>query len=125
MTIYVTIRCNDFIRLGFFNITNLTIRSIVFSGCYSNISSDAVNYVNKTSQFLYYPGQLNVALFFSHCNNLKFINIFACDLTPQGVLIIGVNFCGASEMTALLPNNEKDLLSRMFIYFTDTNILRM
>ena len=52
---YVNISCNSTeVGFGFFDITNLTISSVLFHMCGGHPSSESVKYVNKTSQFLYY-----------------------------------------------------------------------
>ena len=49
---YVNISCNSAeIGFGFFNITNLTISSVIFHMCGGHPSSEVVKYVNETDQF--------------------------------------------------------------------------
>ena len=51
---YVNISCDSAeIGFGFFNVTNLTISSVVFHMCGRHPSSEVVKYVIKTNQFLY------------------------------------------------------------------------
>ena len=73
---YVVISCdsNSQIGFGFFNITNLTIRSVLFRKCGGQPSGEAVKYVNETNQFLYYGRYESMVLFFSHCYNTKLHN---------------------------------------------------
>ena len=113
------------IGFGFFNVTNLTVRSVYFEGyCYNYVPPEAIRYLNESDQVLYYykdPWTLvQVSLMFNHC----------CDLTLSHVLIdtihfsiVGANLCGnssvqLSDSESLLNGTPKTML----FYFTDTPI---
>ena len=56
---------------GFFNVSNLTISSIVFNNnCAGVIPAPAVRYVNNTDQFIQYHNDAITAFIFNHCYNL-------------------------------------------------------
>ena len=54
---YVKVVCcnaqllGNLIGFGFFNVTNLTMSSVVFIGCGAIITADAVKFVNETQQY--------------------------------------------------------------------------
>ena len=132
---YVNISCNiTSAKIGFwfFNVTNLAISSIVFHMCGGYPSVEVVKYVNGTDQFLYYDGSVPMVLFFSHCYNIKLLNItMSVDIFEYSMLqgfVVGVNLCGDSEIKSILPDSiseeEEDTLTlTMFVYFTDTALL--
>ena len=132
---YVTISCNGaWIGFGFFNVTNLAISSVVFHTCGGYPSSEVVKYVNETNQFLYYDSSVPMALFFSHCYNIKLLNIttsldeyYAENWHLPHRFVVAVNLCGDSEITDLMPvdTSEEGLynMMTMLLYFTDTAIL--
>ena len=104
---YVNISCYDTkLGFGFFNVTNLAISSVIFHTCSEYRSSEAVKYVNKTHQFLYYDSSVPMVLFFSHCFNIKLHNVstsFNDDWWNDTILhtvrlVVGVNLCGDSEV---------------------------
>ena len=49
---YATVRCEGSTGFGFFNITNLTVRSVYFEGCRSSIPPEAIRYLNGPDQVL-------------------------------------------------------------------------
>ena len=128
---YVNISCNSTsakIGFGFFNVTNLTISSVVFHMCGG---SEVVKYVNGTDQFLYYDSSVPIALFFSHCYNIKLHNTSTStsDWWFDSVLlrfVVAVNLCGDSEISTTPDISEEEeitLTPTMFVYFTDTTLL--
>ena len=123
---YVTISCNGVeIGFGFFNVTNLAINSVVFHMCGGYPSSEVVKYVNETDQFLYYDSSVPMVLFFSHCYNIKLHDTFTTVSywidTGISQLVVGVNLCGDSAITNVLPPEGADIY--MFVYYTNTAIL--
>ena len=132
---YVNISCNSAeIGFGFFNITNLTISSVVFHMCGGHPSSKVVKYVNETDQFLYYDSSVIMALFFSHCYNIKLHNTStSLDLNlsheprVRQLQFVGVNLCGDSEIKTTIPDDTSEEGGNnsmaFFVYFTDTAIL--
>ena len=131
---YVNISCNSTsakIGFGFFNVTNLAISSVVFHMCGGYPSVEVVKYVNGTDQFLYYDSSVPIALFFSHCYDIKLHNTSTStsDWWLDSALlgfVVGVNLCGDSEISATPDISEEEeitLTPTMFVYFTDTTLL--
>lgn len=50
---YVTVLCENNYAFVFFNVTNLSMKSIVFENCVGPVTDRAVRYINETNQFLY------------------------------------------------------------------------
>ena len=113
--------CMNDTGFGFFNITNLTVRSVYFQNCENTVPPMAVRYANESNQFLYYDN-VRSTLIFNHCCDLTLSQIFFA--IDQGISIIGVNLCGASNIH-LLDENHYDLLSDQLLvlmYYMDSPI---
>lgn len=129
---YVTISCDAWeIGIGFFNITNLTISSVVFEGCVGSggIPAAAVRYINESGNYFRYSNNVITSLLFNHCYNLKLYNVSVMQAQTRipGFDIIGVNLCGETIIETLLPtayNKNATVYPSltMLIYFTDSNI---
>ena len=114
---HITVSCHGCI-FGFFNISNLTIRSIIFDGFGAIIPPRAVRYINGTDQFLYY-NNTKTALIFNHCINLTLYNVIVpVHLYNDNVFgVIGVNTCGHSKITTV--NHSYPSLA-LLTYYTDS-----
>ena len=125
---FVTVGCHSQFAFSFFNVTNLTIMSVVFSACEASVSPEAARYINESNQFLsYLPHELAVALIFNYCYNLKLINVWVFELRTQIYAIIGVNLLGQSE---IISESKDELDYSLFtltvmLYYTDTNITEL
>jgi hypothetical protein len=112
---------------GFFNVTNLTIESVQFSGCGWWVIPEVVTkYINESNQFFYYSKLKNdfrTALLFSHCYNLTLYNALPLYYYDNDIpfLVIGVNLHGWSNITLMNPGSE--VWSTMLIYYTDSSIM--
>ena len=102
---------------GFFNVSNLTISSIVFNNCAGAIPAPAVRYVNNTDQFIQYH-DIKTAFIFNHCYNLTLNNLIPHQRwNTSGFSMIGVNLCGHSNVdiaSIIVPH------MRTLFYFTDS-----
>ena len=110
---------------GFFNISNLTISSVVFNDCAGVIPAPAVRYINNTGHFLRYKyNNTKTAFLFNHCYNLTLNNLIPHQRsnTSSEFSIIGVNFCGHSSISIniasiIVPN------MRTLLYYIDTTFI--
>ena len=120
---YATVICMSSTGFSFFNVTNLTVRSIHFEDhCSSYVMPEAIRYLNEPDQILYYNDMTVVSLIFNHC----------CDLTLSHVSIeinhfsiIGANLCGNSSVqldSESSLDNDVYVWGTMLFYFTDTTI---
>ena len=122
----ITVSCHG-CGFGFFNVSNLTIRSVRFDGCEAIVPPSAVRYINGTDQFLYYKNTKS-ALFFNHCINLTLYNVVvpvksavtSQDLNGFGFGVIGVNTCGHSKITTVARENHSYPHSTLLMYYTDS-----
>lgn len=123
---YVTIMCGSNIGFGFFNVTGLTMSSIVFHDCEAHITVESVRYINDSHQFLNYPlgsEENSIALLFNHCYNLKLFNVSVQHSSIRRdystVDIVAVNLLGESE---IISEDESYPLINVLVYFTDSNL---
>ena len=77
---YVTVDCHSQFAFSFFNVTNLAIKSVVFSECRADLVPEAVRFINESYQFLSYVPQKNASklkpsLILNHCHDLKLFNV--------------------------------------------------
>ena len=120
----ITVSCHG-CGFGFFNVSNLTIRSVRFDGCEAIVPPSAVRYINGTDQFLYYKNTKS-ALFFNHCINLTLYNVVVPvksfqDLNYYNVFgVLGVNTCGHSKITTVARENHSYPHSTLLMYYTDS-----
>ena len=123
----VTVVCDSDENSGFsfFNVTNLTIKSVHFIACGSEtIPQPATKYINESRQFFYYSNIQTIFLF-NHCSNLTLHNVLGESNTVNvkyRASIIGVNLCGWSNITALdhsVPFLPTRLLT-LVIYYVDS-----
>ena len=129
----ITVSCHG-CGFGFFNVSNLTIRSVRFDGCEAIVPPSAVRYINGTDQFLYYKNTKS-ALFFNHCINLTLYNVIVPvknvisvnSVKPFQYLnyynvfgVIGVNTCGHSKITTVARENHSYPHSTLLMYYTDS-----
>ena len=130
ITGYAEVVCTNDTGFGFFNITNLTVRSVYFQNCENVVPPMAVRYVNETDQFLYYDN-VRSTLIFNHCCDLTLSRVSAItglQLYNANFSIIGVNLCGASNVHLLSSDNINEapvsVYHRMFVllYYTDSGI---
>ena len=120
----VSVQCGSDYGFGFFNVTNLTIRSVSFVNCETVVPKVAVSYINTSSQFFYY-NNTKASLIFNHCSDIKLHDILVYYSSPGSFGIIGVNLCGRSEISAMYNGSEGSLQHpalTMLIYYMDTNI---
>ena len=105
----ISVTCNN-TMLAFFNITNLTIKSVNFIGCINIIPPIVVKYINE-SEVLYYDEQLQISLFFNHCNNVTLFNVLVISERYWAIDfgIIGTNLCGYSNISTVMPYIHTDL----------------
>ena len=119
---YAKVRCFREAGFGFFNVTNLTVRSVHFEYCSSVVPPAAVKYLNESDQILYY-NDVMATLIFNHCCNLTLSQVLVLVGTFE-FSIIGANLCGTS--TVQLNDSELSLLNfvkkTMLFYFTDSPI---
>ena len=124
---HITVSCYG-CGFGFFNVSNLTIRSVRFDGCEAIVPPSAVRYINGTDQFLYYKNTKS-ALFFNHCINLTLYNVVVPvksadifqDLNYYNVFgVLGVNTCGHSKITTVARENHSYPSSTLLMYYTDS-----
>ena len=114
---HITVSCYT-CGFGFFNVSNLTIRSIIFDGFGAIVPPRAVRYINGTDQFLYY-NNTKTALIFNHCINLTLYNVIVpFQFYYDNVFgVIGVNTCGHSKITTV--NHSYPSLA-LLTYYTDS-----
>ena len=115
---HITVRCHGCI-FGFFNISNLTIRSIIFDVFGAIIPPRAVRYINGTDQFLYY-NNTKTALIFNHCINLTLYNVIVPVKSADIFGVIGVNTCGHSKISTVARENHSYSNSTLLMYYTDS-----
>ena len=111
---------------GFFNVSNLTISSIMFNNCAGIIPAPAVRFVNKTDQFIQYNDGTITAFLFNHCYNLTLNNLIPHQrwntyTFNDDFSIIGVNLCGHSSIQINIATIVVPYM-RTFFYFTDSLI---
>ena len=120
----VKIRClNGSGGFGFFNVTNLTISSVMFSDCAGVIPASAVRYVNGSNQYLNYEEHSKAVFIFNHCNNIK-LNDLITNHTKQSYRefsIIGVNLCDHSNIRIITSSVVVPKM-RTLVYYTDSNL---
>ena len=114
----ITVSCRG-CGFGFFNVSNLTIRSVRFDGCEAIVPPSAVRYINGTDQFLYYKNTKS-ALFFNHCINLTLYNVLVPVQNDDNFGVIGVNTCGHSKITTVARENHSYPSSTLLMYYTDS-----
>ena len=95
---YVSVVCGNHTGFGFFNVTNLTIRSVYFENCENVVPASSVRYVNESGQWFYYDEDVWVTLIFNHCYNLTLHDVLAHSSLNITVDMIGVNLCGFSSI---------------------------
>lgn len=111
---------------SFFNVTNLAIESVQFRACgWAMIPAVATKYINSSDQFLYFNDVVWTTFLFNHCNNLTLYNALGNYLEFDDIDVIGVNLCGWSNITAVVPDGDLPTtpLSAMLIYYTDSAIM--
>ena len=113
---------------SFFNVTNLTISSVLFLHCgLMPLPPAATKYINGFDQMFEYTGDTLTTFLFNHCNNVTLYNVFA-NASHSGQVhsrtsIIGVNLCGQNNITSLLPRDFDVPLVTLSIYYVDSNIM--
>ena len=115
---HITVSCHG-CGFGFFNVSNLTIRSVIFDGFGAIIPPRAVRYINGTDQFLYYNNTKS-ALIFNHCINLTLYNVLVQVKAYDIFGIIGVNTCGHSKISTVLREHHSYPSSTLLMYYTDS-----
>ena len=105
------------VGFSFFNVTNLSISSVTFNGCGSDIPKSAVKYVDNSEQFLHYDGETMAVFIFNYCFNITLHNLIPIQESPKEFSIIGVNLCGDSTLNITTKADLKILL-----YYTDSEI---
>ena len=120
----VKIRClNGSGGFSFFNITNLTINSVMFSDCAGFIPASAVRYVNGSNQYLIYEEHSKAALIFNHCNNIKLNNLITnqTNQSSREFSIIGVNLCAYSSIRITTSSVVVPIMKTL-VYYTESNL---
>lgn len=109
---------------SFFNVTDLTIESIQFRCGWWAIPAAATKYINGSDQFFYYDDAQTTFLF-NHCINLTLHNALGSNPDVNNISMIGVNLCGWSNITAVIPDRDLPTtpLSTLLIYYTDSAIM--
>ena len=127
----VTVSCgNQGGGFSFFNVTNLTIKSVYFKSCgTATFPNAAIKYVNGRDHFFFYNPLVKTTLFLNHCHNLTLYNVLGdsyYDIQGYQSSIIGVNLCGWSSITAVLSDADLPTdhhLLTLLIYYIDTAIM--
>ena len=118
---HVHIGCKHGMGFGFFNVTNLTIKSVYFSkSCSNNISSQVIKYINESNQFFYFENTVSALLVFNSCNNVTLYNVVAETASEGNIGILGVNMCGQSNIFM----SDDTALSNIQIFYIDTAMIR-
>ena len=104
---------------GFFNVTNLTIRSVLFKGCAGDIPAPAVRYANGTDQHLLYDNVRTVFIF-NHCYNITLWNLIPSKNASE-FSMIGVNLCGHSSISIITSAAMPEM--KTLLYYTDSAIM--
>ena len=112
---HITVRCYGCI-FGFFNVSNLTINSVIFDGFGAIVPPRAVRYINGTDQFLYYRNTKS-ALIFNHCINITLYNVLVLVISADTFGLIGVNTCGHSKISTVVRDYPS---SALLMYYTDS-----
>ena len=111
---------------GFFNVSNLTISSVMFNNCAGVIPASAVRYVNDTDQYLFYGhDDLRAAFIFNHCYNITLHNLISMQ-NDSKFSIIGVNMCDHSSInivTTVVVSGMKNLLYYADSVLTSSNLV--
>ena len=118
------IQCSDGSGgFGFFNVTNLTIESISFSGCENVIPAPAVRYINESNHFMYYNATETI-LILNHCYNVKLYGLLFESTNLNVFSIIGINLCGLNEIGELLTSKLSISIAtlNLLFYYTDSDI---
>ena len=115
---HITVSCYS-CGFGFFNVSNLTIRSIIFDGFGAIVPPRAVRYINGTDQFLYY-NNTKTALIFNHCINLTLYNVIVPVKSADIFGVIGVNTCGHSKINTVVREYHSYPSSTLLMYYTDS-----
>ena len=97
---------------AFFNVSNLTISSIVFDNCAGIIPARAVSYADG---FISY-NNAKTAFIFNHCYNLTLNNLIP---NTSEFSIIGVNPCGHSRVHINVASITVPYMRTLF-YYTDS-----
>ena len=111
----------------FFNVTNLNISSVYFKNCGTkSIPADATKHINEPNQLFHY-GVVQTTLMFNHCFNLTLYNVLGGSdyITNRNrASIVGVNLCGWSNITAVVPDYYVPSLTliTLLVYFIDSDI---
>ena len=127
---YAVVVCMNDTGFGFFNITNLTVRSLSFQNCENIVPLMAVRYINESNQFLYYDN-VRSTLIFNHCCDLTLsqVFVFAHRESHGNFSIIGVNLCGTSNVCLQTNIYERIFLDQnrmlVLIYYTDSPITKL
>ena len=130
--------CNDYRdtsttnTFSFFNVTNLTISCVTFNQCGSKrLPPAATKYFgNESDQVFEYGNTTWTTLFFNHCYNVTLYNVFADNRpkTPEfnnKISIVGVNLCGHSNITSVIPLRSLHWQSpiTLSVYYVDSSIM--
>ena len=121
---YAKVVCMNDTGFGFFNITNLTVRSVYFQNCENAVPPMAVRYINESNQFLYYDNDnVRLTLIINHCCDLTLSQVFVTYSNEATIDVIGVNLCGTSNVHLLntLPETSYQIIE-LLIYYTDSLI---
>ena len=120
----VKIRClNGSGGFSFFNVTNLTISSVMFSDCAGVIPASAVRYVNGSDQYLNYEKNSKAAFIFNHCNNIKLNNLITnhTNQSSREFSIIGVNLCDHSDIRIITSSVVVPKMKTL-VYYMESNL---
>ena len=121
------VKCNstnhDVRGFGFFNITNLSISSIVIESCGGVIDQNATKYIN-ISFFYFQPGQRAVFLF-NHCFDLILDRTEIreyCGFTVVGANVMGRSSVSKTMVTSYSPDGEICTAVGAFIFYVDSEL---
>ena len=120
----VKIQClNGSGGFSFFNVTNLTISSVMFSDCAGVIPASAVRYVNGSDQYVTYEEHSKAAFIFNHCNNIKLNNLITnhTNQSSREFSIIGVNLCDHSNIRIITSSVVVPKMKTL-VYYTESNL---
>ena len=133
--VLAVVYCSDSLKdismantFSFFNVTNLTISSVLFIHCgLMALPPAATKYINGSDQVFEYGDTVRTTFLLNHCYNVTLFNVFA-DVGYWGPVynrttVIGVNLCGLNNITSIIPRDLNAPLVTLSIYYVDSDIM--
>ena len=117
---YSKVKCENATGFGFFNVSNLTLRSVYFLNCENLIPVTAWKYLNESNQFIAYS-YMSSTLVFNHCCDVTLYQVCTGGSVVFG--IIGANLCGTVNVSLLNETHFSDTdRVKVLLYYTDSPI---